>query len=423
MMSAVGRLSGQRPSRRLRHARVATGALFLTNGMMFANLVPRYPEIKAALSLSDELYGQTVIAIPAGAVIMGLLAGMAIRRFGAATVAMFGTVLTGVMVTAAGWSPSLPLFALALFIGGGTDAITDVAQNRHGLVVARQYGRSIFNTFHAIWSLGAVIGGTMAAGAIAIGMPVRFHLLTSSLLCVAIVAVAYVFCLDETKRGVSRGSAGDDGRDSAEAVPVADAGVVPTTVATRVVVRSAMILAVLVILGIAGGVVEDAGSSWATLYLSRSLGAAPALAVSGFVALVGLQFIGRIAADRFVDLFGYRRVVAGGALLVAVSTGAALAWPTVWGTVFAFGCAGFGCAALVPAAMHEADHLPGIKPGTGLTVVSWLMRIGFLAPPPIVGWIAEHYSLRVGLISLPLAGVVALLCACAVSGKEPRGNE
>jgi hypothetical protein len=35
-----------------------------------------------------------------------------------------------------------------------------------------------------------------------------------------------------------------------------------------------------------------------------------------------------------------------------------------------------GVATLVPAAMHTADELPGLPPGTGLTIVSQLLRGG-----------------------------------------------
>ncbi|PRC52163.1 MFS transporter, partial [Mycobacterium sp. ITM-2017-0098] len=37
---------------RNRRARIAVAALFLTNGALFANLLPRLPEIKADLAMS-----------------------------------------------------------------------------------------------------------------------------------------------------------------------------------------------------------------------------------------------------------------------------------------------------------------------------------------------------------------------------------
>jgi hypothetical protein len=69
--------------------------------------------------------------------------------------------------------------------------------------------------------------------------------------------------------------------------------------------------------------------------------------------------------------------------------------------------------------MHEADELPGLKPGSGLTIVSWLMRLGFLLSPPLVGLAADATSLRVGLLVVPLAGLLVLLLAGVL---RPRGR-
>lgn len=169
-------------------------------------------------------------------------------------------------------------------------------------------------------------------------------------------------------------------------------------------------LAALVLIATAGTLVEDAGMSWATLYLADSLHATAALAASRYVALVGAQFVGRIVGDRLVDRFGQRAVARSGALIAAVGMGLALAVPTVPGTVLGFAAAGFGVATLVPAAMHDADELPGLKPGSGLTLVSWLMRLGFLLSPPVVGLVADATSLRAGLLVVPLAGLIVLVC-------------
>ena len=58
-----------------RRARIATAALFLTNGALFANLLPRYPEIKTDLQLSNAVYGAAIAAFSGGALVAGLTAG------------------------------------------------------------------------------------------------------------------------------------------------------------------------------------------------------------------------------------------------------------------------------------------------------------------------------------------------------------
>lgn len=133
-----------------RRARGAVAALFLTNGALFANMAPRLPEFKEQLGLEVGAYGLLVTAWPVGAIIAGLAAGSLIRRFGSAAVAVFGTLATGLAVLGAGSAGSLALVAAAFVVGGAMDAITDVAQNAHGLEVQRRYGRPILNSFHAL---------------------------------------------------------------------------------------------------------------------------------------------------------------------------------------------------------------------------------------------------------------------------------
>ncbi|MET8824516.1 MFS transporter [Streptomyces sp. NPDC004610] len=394
-----------RPALRERRARGAVAVLFLTNGALFANILPRYPQIKADLGIGNAAYGLAVAAFPTGAIVAGLGAGVLIRRFGSARVAVAGTLLTGIGILVAGTAPAVLVFAAALFLAGAMDAITDVAQNAHGLRVQRLYGRSIINSFHAIWSIGAVLGGSMAAAAIALGLSTGLHLAISAALCTLAACGALRYALP----GPDTEPATDTG------------GAHPATESARPVMTSSrrtVVLAALVLIAMAGTLVEDAGSSWAALYLSDSLHAAAALAASGYIALVGAQFVGRILGDRLVDRFGQRAVARAGGLIAAGGMGLALAFPSVPGTILGFAAAGFGVATLVPAAMHEADELPGLRPGTGLTIVSWLMRLGFLLSPPVVGLVADASGLRLGLLVVPLAGLLVIALAGALGTRR-----
>ncbi|MGW2278223.1 MFS transporter [Streptomyces sp. NPDC001770] len=390
-----------------RRARAAVAVLFLTNGALFANLLPRYPQIKAELGMTNAVYGLAVAAFPTGALVAGPAAGALVRRFGSARVAVAGTLLTGAGVLAAGLAGAVPLFAAALFLAGAMDAITDVAQNAHGLRVQRRYGRSIINSFHAIWSVGAVAGGLMAAGAMALDLTRGQHLTVSGLVFAAAALLALRYCLP-----------GPDNEPAHDDLPSEPAR--PSFTARRC---TAYVLAALVLIATAGTLVEDAGNSWAALYLSDSLRASATLAATGYIALVGAQFVGRIFGDRLVDRFGQRAVARTGGLIAALGMGLALAVPTLPGTVLGFAAAGFGVATLVPAAMHEADSLPGLKPGSGLTIVSWLMRLGFLVSPPVVGLVADATSLRIGLLVVPLAGVVTVLLSGVLQPRRAAAAE
>lgn len=383
----------------IRWARIAVGALFLTNGAIFANLLPRYPEIKADLHLSNAAYGAAVAAFSGGALVAGLAAGVLIRRYRSARVAVVGTVGLAVFVVIAGLAATPVALAAALFAAGACDAVTDVAQNAHGLRLQREYGRSIINSLHAVWAVGAILGGLTGAGAIALGVTRGAQLTVVAAVCIVVVLVAYRYLL-----------AGPDHEDHPSGRAVAGVKAGP---------RVYLILFAVVLIAIAGATVEDAGSSWATLYLRDSLHAPPAVAVFGYIALVGSMFVGRLIGDRLVDRFGEPTVVRAGGVLTAAGMGAALAYPTVPGTIAGFAAAGLGVATLIPAAMHAADRLPGLRPGTGLTAVTWLMRAGFFGAPLLVGVVADAHGLGTGLLIVPLAGVLMVLLAGAL-GQAPR---
>jgi MFS family permease len=392
------------PAARLRRARTAVAACFFLNAVLYANLVPRLPELKAQLGLSNAALGAALAALPLGALLAGLSSAVLIRRFGSARVATVGLALLAAAVWAAAAAPTWLALAGALLVAGALDAIVDVAQNAHGLRVQRHYGRSILNAFHGIWSIGAVAGGLLGSAAAGLGIPLGVHL--------AVVAGVFAAVALAAQRALLPGS--DDGDREEQPTEAA---------ATGDGVRFPVLLpmAALGVLAACGAFVEDAGASWSALYLRDELAAGAAGAGLGFVALSAAMTIGRLTGDRAVDRFGQRRVVRVGGALTAVGMGLALALPSLPTTLLGFALAGLGVATLIPAVYHAADELPGLRRGLGLAVVNWLLRIGFLVSPLVIGVLADATSLRVALVSVVAAGLGALVLGRVLPAAVPRG--
>ncbi|MEO3810960.1 MFS transporter [Sphaerisporangium sp. B11E5] len=409
-MSPATFVSSSTPVRQVRLARAAVAAVFLTNGALFANVVPRYPQIKAELGLSNAVLGTALAALPLGALLAGLLAAGAIRRFRSSRVAALGIVLLAAATLTVPFAPNWVAFAAVLFVVGALDAVIDVAQNAHGLRVQRLYGRSILNSLHGVWSVGAVLGGLMGSAAAGLRVPLTVHLSVSAALFSVVALVAYRFLLP--------------GPDGSERLPGTDAAH-PAALSTRRPGRRVFVgvtvrmLAALGVLAACGALVEDAGASWGAIYLSGDLRADAATAGLAFVAFQCAMTAGRLTGDRVVDRFGQRTVARAGGILAAAGMGAALALPFVGTTLAGFALAGLGVATLVPAAMHAADELPGLPAGTGLTIVSWLLRGGSLLSPPLVGLVADHISLRAGLLSVVLAGATTAVLARVLVNRAP----
>ena len=380
------------PTRELRRARVAVATCFALNAIFYANLVPRLPELRDDLGLSNSALGLALAGLPLGALVIGPAAAVLVRRYGSGPVAAYGSVVLAIGVAAVAVAPNWLALAAVLMVVGGMDAIVDVAQNAHGLRVQRGYGRSILNGLHGLWSLGAVAGGLLGSAAAGLGIPLGRHL----------GAMAVVFGLVAVL--IARWMLpGPDDEEVTE--PAAD----QPTAGGRSARRSALIaLAVLGTLAAAAAFVEDSASSWSAIWLRDDLAATAAVAGLGFVSFQVAMTAGRLTGDRVVDRFGQRRVARIGGAVTAAGFGLMLALPGVPTTLVGYAMAGVGVATLVPAVYAAADGLPGLRPGVGLTAVNWLLRVGFLISPPLVGLIADLTSLRAGLLVGVLAGLLVL---------------
>ena len=385
---------------RITRARVAVSLLFLTNGAIFANLLPRLPEIKDSFELSNTLYGLALIAFPVGGVVAGPLPAPVLRRFGTARTAAVGSVLLAAAVLVAGSVPVLAVFGAGLFLAGVMDAVVDTAQNAQGLRVQRLAGTSMINSMHALWSVGAVLGGLMGTGAAALHVPFVWHFLTSAVLfsAVAVLALRWAVPDDPDAHAAAQ----------AENLPLDTAGLPRLPRGTGPALLALLPIAVIAVSGV---LVEDVGSNWSAVYLRDVLSAPVGLVGLGYVSLVGAQFVGRILGDRLIDSLGAVLVTRVGGVLILVGLGAVALAPAPWVALTGFALAGFGCATMVPNAYAAADRAPGLKPGTGLTLVSWCMRIVFVISPPLVGFFADAVGLRTALLVFPLMGVLAFLFA------------
>ena len=385
---------------RITRARIAASLLFLTNGAIFSNLLPRLPEIKDMFELSNAMYGLAVIAFPIGGVVAGPLPAPILRRFGTARTAAVGSVLLATAVFVAGSVPVLAVFGAGLFLAGVLDAVVDTAQNAQGLRVQRLAGTSMINSMHALWSVGAVLGGLMGTGAAALHVPFVWHFLTSAVLfsAVAVLAVRWAVPDDPDAHAAAQ----------AENLPLDTAGLPRLPRGTGPALLALLPIAVIAVSGV---LVEDVGSNWSAVYLRDVLSAPVGLVGLGYVSLVGAQFVGRILGDRLIDSLGAVLVTRVGGVLILVGLGAVALAPAPWVALTGFALAGFGCATMVPNAYAAADRAPGLKPGTGLTLVSWCMRIVFVISPPLVGFFADAVGLRTALLVFPLMGVLAFLFA------------
>ncbi|MCT1955728.1 MULTISPECIES: MFS transporter [Dermabacter] len=408
------------PDREAVRARWAVSLVFLLNGVSFCAILPRYPEIVRQLGINNAELGLAVGLGPLGGLAFGLLAAPIMKRLGSGKTAVIFQILASSAHVLIYLAPSWGMLALGFVLAMSFDAITDIAQNAHGMRVERRYRRSIINSFHGFWSLGAVLGGVIGSTCAQFGVPLAWQGWGGLVVFGAIAIANFPFLLkgsdaSERVKEVSSPSASSANDAPADLMGETSGDtLLESTAPQRGKLGALALLGALGMVLVFAGSTEDAGSTWGALFMTHTFDASPFVAGLAFVALQGAQMVGRFVGDPIVDAWGDRKTARVGAVISFVGMGFMLVWPNAVTAVVGFAAAGWGVATLFPAVFRAGDNLEDFGHGVGITVVGWFARIGFLLAPPIVGWLADLFTLRYALALVPLYAIGIFIFAGAL---------
>ena len=160
--------------------RNAVYVIFGLVGVGLSSWVSRIPEVRDYLQASSSEMGLLLLGLSAGSIVGFILSSRVVSTLGAKQsifvclcVAAGGLTLVG--VSAAVLANFLLVFAgLAVFGAGGS--ICNVSINVEAAAIERALGRAIMPIFHAIYSIGAVVGVGLGALASAVHLSVAIHL-------------------------------------------------------------------------------------------------------------------------------------------------------------------------------------------------------------------------------------------------------
>jgi fucose permease len=388
-----------RTSSAQRTAWFAIAAVFFVNGVTLASWISRIPTITERLDLSPGQVGTALMALAAGALVAFPLTGRLVdTRSSATTVTLFAIIVI-LALPFVGVAPHLLLLILALLALGFGNGGMDVSMNAQGIEVERFTGRGIINSLHGCYSLGAFVGAALGAAAAQLDVPPLPHFLGVSLFGLVILWRVHRWLIPDTK-------------DPRQREPTPAFALPP---------RSLWLLGAL---ALCASVSEGAMADWSGLYLHDVLGTSSGFAALGFAAFSVAMLVGRFSGDALVRRFGAPRLVRAGGVLAALGLGVALLLNQPGVMLLGFGAVGLGLSVVYPLVFSAAGHHPDLPRGRAVAGVATVGYGGFLAGPPILGWLAELTSLRaiMGAVVL-LSALVALLADAARSARTDRSPE
>ncbi|GAA3996010.1 MFS transporter [Hymenobacter fastidiosus] len=382
-------------------ARFAVTLIFFLHGLLFANWAARLPELELRYGLSHRDLGQVLFCHAMGAWCAMPAASWLIQRLGTARLTTAGALLfCGLIPGMALLAGPTQLMALFFLLGAAT-GLLDVAMNSQALQVEERQGRPIMSSFHAAFSFGGMLGAGAGALSTRLGLGLAPALLSFSAVSLLLVLGAAGRLLPAEPTVAPLVAQGPKARFAWPSPSMLGLG----------------LIAFCCMLG------EGAMADWSTIYLVQDTAAPPALAPLGYAAFSLTMTVGRIFGDTLVLKFGPRLIVAAGGLLALGGLLSMLLLPTPLVGIGGLFLIGLGLAGVVPTVFSAAGRQPGMAPGVAVGLVSTIGYGGFLLGPPLIGWLADGFTLRAALGVV--VGLLALLVVVALSVRfapAPAGN-
>ena len=361
--------------------------MFFINGAALATWVPLIPAVQQKLGLSTSELGIALLGVAIGAVVSTPSTGWLVGRAGGRRVVTLAAIIGCVILPLLPVAPALPLLTLTLIVFGAALATMDVAMNIQGAVVEGLYQRPLMSTFHAFYSIGGFAGALVSGALAAIGVaPFDRALWPAVLLGGAAIAVN-------------------------RWLPSAEPHTASPRSRVRIrITRQTWPLAALGLMAFCSLLAEGASGDWSALYLHKSLGADAAFAATAFAAFSVAMAVTRLSGDWLTSRLGAALLLRGGGALAAVGLTAALLLGRPALAIAGFGLVGLGLANVVPTVFSAAGRSQSLAPRVAIAAVASAGYAGLLAGPPLIGFIAQAFTLTRALVAVVVCcGLIALL--------------
>ena len=367
--------------------------IFFVFALSMGALLSRLPDLQHSLGLTEGQLGLLLISMSIGALVGLTVSSPLIERYGARTTAFVTVFGASAMYAIVPWIPSAillaPVFFIAGLFAGALEINVNLETDRH----EAQLGTRIMSRAHGMWSLGFFVTAFISAGVRQLGVSIHVHTFVALLVVLVFGFLVFSKIENAPKRVDSH-----EGKMPLVAFPTI--GLLP-----------------LCLIGAAPLLVEGAGIDWSAIYMRDVFAVEPFIGGLSITIFSLFMALARLFMDPVVERFS-PRIVAGGLLAIAaiglVLVGVA---PHPYVALFGFMLMGLGCSSVYPIAVSAAAQRTDRPASVNVASLGQMTFVVFFLGPPLLGFVAERFGIRMSyFVCVPLI-VAALLVIRALSAK------
>ncbi|GAA2246839.1 MFS transporter [Rarobacter faecitabidus] len=382
---------------------VAAFAQFTVFGVSSASWLSRLPAIKREFELSDSQFGAYLLVISLGGLIALFIVGGVVARLGgprSARAAAVVYILAMLLLCAALLTTNGVLLLLALAACGFAGASTNVPMNLAASDIGRRVGRENLSQFHALYSIGAVLGAGIGSLSARLEVAAAAQVASVGLAAGIVMFLLAPAMFDKAASGAAGGAQRGAGGPLAMLRTSLRAWREPRTIKIGALVFF-------------GSLSEGTANAWLAIAIVSGFSASEATGALALSVFTAAMTIGRFLGPVVIGSLGRPRTVIVTGVIGA--TGLSLfvlspLGPAMWTGIVLWG---IGAALSGPLAIAAAADDPA-GAASRLAVASSCGSAAEIAAPPAFGALAQAVGPRHMLLAVVLAIGATLVLSPAV---------
>lgn len=359
--------------------RVFLGVFFFLSGVSFSSWASRIPTIKGAFDLNEAELGTILLTMPISSLIGLPLSGWIVSKLDSRIPIAVAFVLNAFCLCFIGFAQTTTLLVVGIFLFALSMRILNIAMNTQAITLQRQFNRKINGSFHGLWSTGGIVGVGFTTLLIAfeVSMPLHLALVSGAAVLVTFFSYRHLLRNDKAPAGNKLGFGKPD----------------PFILHLGLLVFCAAICE--------GGMFD-----WSGIYFQQVVRVE--LFTSGYLIFMTSMALSRFVSDRFIDLIGMETTYIVSAVFIFLGISLAILLPSFWPAMAGFSLVGFGTASIIPMTYTLAGTSKKYSPGMAISLIATFGIVGMLLGPPLIGYLAHAFSLKVSFILFAIAGFMLI---------------
>lgn len=352
---------------------------FFLSGFCFSSWASRIPTIKTAFDFNEAELGTVLLAMPISALIALPISGWLVTRFDSRTPMSVGFLIHAVCLSLISFVQTTITLVIAIALFAFSMRILNIAMNTQAITLQKQFKRKINGSFHGLWSTGGIVGVGFTTLMVALDIAIAPHLLIVSTITILTTVFSYQFLLRN-----DRAASGNK----------------------LILGKPDPYILYLGILVFFAAICEGGMFDWSGIYFQEVIEVE--IFTSGYLVFMAFMALSRFVSDRIIERMGMMRTYVVSALLIVFGIGLAILFPHFWPAMIGFSLVGFGTASIIPMTYSLAGASKKYSPGMAISIIATYGMVGMLIGPPLIGYLAHAFNLKVSFILFAFAGAMLI---------------